>query len=407
MRGLFAPICAPRQWRVTALELGPGGLPAAELSWLLACQNAADLADRPGEPPASPAELRGLLVPPYRGRRMLFAATDEAGGAAGWARLGLYEAFHRELAHAAITVHPSARRCGVGSALLDALTEAARALSRSRLVLDAPRTRASEAFAVRHGLFIAGRDLRSRLDLRGIELRGSASRERVTAIVQAVDGPQQSRSRHARPVRDDGFVPLHWKSRCPDDFLSSYVKALDCLHASPAAAVPKPAGAVSAVSAVPGSTVPGSAVPGSAVPRSSVSASPVSAAQSAPSPAPFSPFTSAEVRHREDAAMQAGLREYTACLIDRTTGRIAALSSAHTADGLRGEQNETVVVPEYRGRGLAVRVKAQLIRELMAAEPSLTMLDTYNAVDNHRMLAVNRRLGFRPIDTHAAWTLNL
>jgi GNAT superfamily N-acetyltransferase len=397
VRGLFAPICAPRQWRVTALELGPGGLHAAELSWLLACQNAADLADRPGEPPASPAELRGLLVPPYRGRRMLFAATDEAGGAAGWARLGLYEAFHRELAHAAITVHPSARRCGVGSALLDALSEAARALNRSRLVLDAPRTRASEAFAARHGLFIAGRDLRSRLDLRGIELRGSASREHVTAIVQAVDGPQQSRSRHARPVSDDGFVPLHWKSRCPDDFLASYVRALDCLHASSATAVPKPAAAVSAVSAVPGS----------AVSASPVSASQVSAAESAPSPAPFSPFTSAEVRHREDAAMQAGLREYTACLIDRATGRIAALSSAHTADGLRGEQNETVVVPGYRGRGLAVRVKAQLIRELMAAEPSLTMLDTYNAVDNHRMLAVNRRLGFRPIDTHAAWTLNL
>ena len=380
MRGLFAPACLTRQWRVTALELGPAGLSAAELSWLLACQNAADLADRPGEPPASPAELRGLLVPPYRGRRMLFAATDEAGGAAGWARLGLYEAFHRELAHAAITVHPSARRCGVGTALLDALAEAARGLRRSRLVLDAPRTRASETFAARHGLYMAGRDLRSRLDLRSIELRGSDIDERVTAIVQAVEGPQQPRRRHARPTPEDDFVPLHWTSRCPEEFLSAYVKALDCLHAAPATAVP-----TSAVSLFATSTD----------------------SPSAPAPPPFSPFTSAEVRHREQAAMRAGLREYTACLIDRTTGRIAALSSAHTADGLRGEQNETVVVPEYRGRGLAVRVKAQLIRALMAAEPSLTMLDTYNAVDNHRMLAVNRRLGFRPIDTHAAWALAL
>src|SRR5581483_9316387 len=152
----------------------------------------------------------------------------------------------------------------------------------------------SEAFAARHGLFIAGRDLRSRLDLRGIELRRGASHERVTAIVQAVEGPQQSRSRHARPAPDDGFVPLHWKSRCPEDFLAGYVKALDCLHASPATAVPMPAGA--AVSAA--STV-------SAV--SAVSAG--SAPEPTPSPTPFSPFTSAEVRHREDAAMQAGLRE--------------------------------------------------------------------------------------------------
>jgi GNAT superfamily N-acetyltransferase len=375
VRGLFASTCQIRPWRVTALEVGPGGPGPAELSWLLACQNAADLADRPGEPPASPAELRGLLVPPYRGRRVLFAATDEFGGAAGWARLGLYEAFHPESAHAAITVHPSARRCGVGSALLDALTQAARALFRSRLVLDAPRTRASEAFAARHGLFVAGRDLRSRLDLRGLR-----SLEQSAAIVRVARSAEWSRSKHARPVRDDAFVPLHWTSRCPDDFLPDYVTALDCLHAPP--------GAVRTTGSAPGET-------GS-----------IDAAQG-PTPAPFSPFTAAEVRHREQAASRAGLREYTACLIDRATGRIAALSGAQTADGLRGEQNETVVVPEYRGLGLALRIKAQLISELMAAEPSLTMLDTYNAVDNHRMLAVNRRLGFRPIDTHAAWTLEL
>lgn len=352
------------------LEVGPQGPGAAELSWLLACQNAADLADRPGEPPASPAELRGLLVPPYRGRRMVFAATDEAGGAAGWARLGLYEAFHRELAHATITVHPSARRCGVGSALLDALTRAARGGLRSRLVVDAPRTHASEAFAARHGLFLAGRDLRSRLDLRGPQVGAEVLQERVSAIVRAAGNSGKQHSRHARPApdTDDALVPLHWTSRCPDDFLAGYVEALDFLHAAPP---------------------------------------PYAASAPAPAPAAFSPFTAAEVRHREQAASRAGLREYTACLIDRGTGRIAALSSAHTADGLRGEQNETVVVPAYRGRGLALRVKAQLIRALLEAEPSLTMLETYNAVDNHRMLAVNHRLGFRPIDTHAAWTVTL
>lgn len=395
MRAPFAAICPSRQWQVSALEVGPQGPGAAALSWLLACQNAADLADRPGEPPASPAELRGLLVPPYRGRRVVFAATDEAGGAAGWARLGLYEAFHRELAHGTITVHPSARRSGVGSALLGALTRAARDGHRSRLVVDAPRTHASEAFAARHGLFIAGRDLRSRLDLRGPQQRAGAFQERVSAIMRAAENPGRRRSRHARPAldSDDGLVPLHWTSRCPDDFLAGYVAALDCLHAAPAAAVPASAAAgLSALSPY-------------AVSSPYIAPSPYAAPS--PSPAAFSPFTGAEVRHREQAAARAGLREYTACLIDRGTGRIAALSSAHTADGLRGEQNETVVVPEYRGRGLALRIKAQLIRALMEAEPSLTMLETYNAVDNHRMLAVNHRLGFRPIDTHAAWTLTL
>lgn len=359
------------------MELGSGGPSAAELSWVLACQHAADLADRPGEPGVSPAELRGLLAPPYCGRRMLFTALDAAGCVVGWARLGLYEAFHRDLAHAAIVVHPAARRCGVGSSLLDAMAHAARSWHRRRLILDAPRTGASEAFAVRHGLFVSGRDLRSRLDLHGPELT-----VRLTAVANRTgSGLPRQRRRHARPSTSSGvgdnFAALGWSGPCPEEFLDSYVNTLDCLHATPA-------------------------------PRPAATPTPVPASDSAAGPDPTAtPFTPAEIRHRELAARRAGLREYTACLIDRSTGRIAALSSAHTADGVRGEQNETVVVPDYRGQGLAVGVKAQLIRELLAAEPGLVILDTYNAVDNHRMLAVNRRLGFRPLDTHAAWTLTL
>jgi GNAT superfamily N-acetyltransferase len=372
MRSLFAPACLPRLWQVAALELGQGGPSAAELSWVLACQNAADLADRPGEPATSAAELRSLLAPPYRGRRLLFAATDEAGGVVGWARLGLYEAFHHDLAHAAITVHPVMRRRGVGSMLLDALAQASRSHNRSRLVLDAPRTSASEAFAARHGLYVTSRDLRSRLDLDRLDLT-----HRLNAVTHNTELPHQRyrrhRSRHARPSvpehrydydYDPGYSPLAalavlcWNGPCPDEFVDQYVSTLDFLHAEPAS---------------PSAT----------------------------------PFTHDEIRHREQAAGYAGLREYTACLIDRETGRIAALSSAHTADGLRGEQNETVVAPDYRGMGLAVQVKVQLIRELLTAEPNLAMLDTYNAVDNHRMLAVNRRLGFRPLDAHAAWSLTL
>ncbi len=371
VRSFFAPACPPRQWRVAALELGPDGLDAAGLRRVLACQHAADLADRPGEPGTSPAELRGVLVPPYCGRRLLFTATDGTGCVVGWARLGLYEAFHRDVAHAAITVHPAVRRCGVGSMLLDALAGVARNWCRTRLILDAPRTGASEAFASRHGLYLSGRDLRSRLDLNGPDLpRRLARATRSTAspalaAASATEVPRQRR-RHARPGPGDGdgFAALGWNGPCPEEFLDGYVSTLDYLHP-----LPSPAAAVGAGTATP--------------------------------------FTSAEVRHREQAASHAGLREYTTCLIDQANGRIAALSSAHTADGLRGEQNETVVAPDYRGLGLAVRVKAQLIRELLTAEPSLVILDTYNAVDNHRMLAVNRRLGFRPLDTHAAWTLTL
>lgn len=354
---MFAPVAPPRPWRVAVAEPGPAGPGPAELRLLLACQNAADAADRPGDAPAGLAELRALLIPPYRGQRLLFTALDPAGNAIGWARLGLYEAFHRTIGHGAVTVHPAARRRGVGSALVSAAAAAAREHGRTRLILDAPRTAATEGFARRHGLCVSGCDLRSRLDLTAPGLL-----DRLGTARRALPHQQSRHRRHARPPAHDrldhGFVAVRWRGACPDHLLEDYVRALDSLHAKPGTA------------------------------------------ESAP-------FSAGEIRYREWSARAAGLREYTACLIDPASGRIAALSSAHTADGLRGEQNETVVVPEYRSRGLAGRVKARLIEELLTAEPDLRVLDTYNAVDNHRMLAVNRRLGFRPVDAHAAWTLGL
>jgi GNAT superfamily N-acetyltransferase len=347
-------------------EPGPAGPGPAELGLLLACQNAADAADRPGDSPTGLAELRSLLIPPYRGQRLLFTALDPAGNAIGWARLGLYEAFHRSIGHGAVTVHPASRRRGVGSALVSAVAAAAREHGRSRLILDAPRTAATEGFARRHGLCVSGCDLRSRLDLGapGLPERLAAARG---AFPHQYQHQQPRLRRHARPSARDhadngfmggGFMPVRWYSVCPDHLLEDYVRALDSLHAKPGTAE-------------------------------------------------NAPFSAGEIRYRESSAHAAGLREYTVCLIDPASGRIAALSSAHTADGVRGEQNETVVVPEYRGRGLAAQVKARLIEELMAAEPNLRVLDAYNAMDNHRMLAVNRRLGFRPVDAHAAWTLGL
>ena len=348
VRTLFAPAgSAARPWRVTRVRTATSTcdqdeLPGELLEQVLTCQNAADLADRPGDPPTSRAELRSLLAPPYRGRRYVHLAHDHYGRLLGYARLGIYSAFHKELAHGALTVHPAARRHGVGTALLGALASAAATNGRGRLVLDGPRNAATDGFARNFSLCVGGCDLRSRLDLASVALQA-----RIATVIPA-----------QRHEPDGRLLPLRWAGACPEYLVDALLCTLDSLHADPAD---------------PGVT----------------------------------PFTEAEVRHREYAAWTAGLREYTACLLDPVTGRMAALSTAHTADGVRGEQNETVVVPEFRGRGLAIQVKAYLVRELLAAEPGLRILDTYNAVGNARMLAVNRNLGFEPVDTHAAWTLVL
>jgi GNAT superfamily N-acetyltransferase len=349
VRTLFAPASGPvlRSWRLTRVQTATcrsegEEVPAEVLAQIQVCQNAADLADRPGDPPASRAELRSLLAPPYRGRRFVHLAHDHYGRLLGFARLGVYSAFHHELAHGALTVHPAARRHGVGSALVGALAASAKANGRGRLVLDGPRNAATDGFARSWGLTVGGCDLRSRLDLNSAALHA-----KLAAVL-----PMQ---RHGA---DGNLLPMRWAGACPEYLLDALIETLDSLHADP------------------------------------------------DDPA-VTPFTEAEVRHREHSAWSAGLREYTACLLDPATGRMAALSTAHTADGMRGEQNETVVAQEYRSRGLAIRVKAYLVSELLTAEPNLRVLDTYNAVGNARILAVNRSLGFEPVDTHAAWTMAL
>ncbi|MEU4270886.1 GNAT family N-acetyltransferase [Streptomyces sp. NPDC026092] len=63
--------------------------------------------------------------------------------------------------------------------------------------------------------------------------------------------------------------------------------------------------------------------------------------------------------------------------------------------GPRAQQYDTAVVPEHRGHGLGLWVKAAMVRRLGAEHPDVVEIETDNADDNVHMLAVNDRLGFR------------
>ena len=157
---------------------------------------------------------------------------------------------------------------------------------------------------------------------------------------------------------DGNLLPMRWAGACPEYLLDALIETLDSLHADPA------------------------------------------------DPA-VTPFTEAEVRHREQSAWSAGLREYTACLLDPATGRMAALSTAHTADGMRGEQNETVVVPEYRGG--AWRSGSRRTWSASCSPPSRTCASRHlqRRRQHTDTRAVNREPRIQPVDTHAAWTMSV
>jgi GNAT superfamily N-acetyltransferase len=78
------------------------------------------------------------------------------------------------------------------------------------------------------------------------------------------------------------------------------------------------------------------------------------------------------------------------------------------ADG-RGEglHYGTGVLPEHRGRGLAVWMKAEAVRRVRAAFPGLAGLVADTADGNVAMRRVNERLGYRPTHRSVVYLLDL
>jgi GNAT superfamily N-acetyltransferase len=101
----------------------------------------------------------------------------------------------------------------------------------------------------------------------------------------------------------------------------------------------------------------------------------------------------------------------------RTTYHVGALAGdrlvAWTAAAGRDEQPSqvwqltTLVDPGHRGHRLGLIVKLENLRYLRAERPALAEVDTINASSNDYMLAVNRAMGFAPVETMIQWRLDL
>jgi GNAT superfamily N-acetyltransferase len=58
------------------------------------------------------------------------------------------------------------------------------------------------------------------------------------------------------------------------------------------------------------------------------------------------------------------------------------------------ENDYTTVAPAYRGRGIAQALKLRTIS--WAQQNAVSWFYTSSEIDNARMIAINRRLGYRP-----------
>ncbi len=99
-----------------------------------------------------------------------------------------------------------------------------------------------------------------------------------------------------------------------------------------------------------------------------------------------------------DTLNRRGMRPHLVLAIHEATGDVAALTEVVTPaqHPTRADQYDTIVVPTHRGRGLARAIKARMLFELRAAEPLLTEVQTWTALENDPIAEVNAELGYRP-----------
>ncbi|MGW2256041.1 GNAT family N-acetyltransferase [Kitasatospora sp. NPDC001660] len=113
----------------------------------------------------------------------------------------------------------------------------------------------------------------------------------------------------------------------------------------------------------------------------------------------------ADVRAREAEAERAGHRLYAVAAVAEDSGDLVGYSTLFVRDSPMADAGETLVLPGHQRRSLASWLKAELLLDVAAREPQLALVQVFNDIDNHAVVALNRRLGFTTDSTWATYAL--
>lgn len=115
------------------------------------------------------------------------------------------------------------------------------------------------------------------------------------------------------------------------------------------------------------------------------------------------------IRAAEEAHKRCHRRNLVLCARDDATGELVALTDVLVPSGRRtlAFQEDTVVRPDHRNRGLGRWVKAEMLRWLAEEEPQLEQIVTWNATENAAMRGINTELGFVAGDTWTEWQFSV
>lgn len=115
-------------------------------------------------------------------------------------------------------------------------------------------------------------------------------------------------------------------------------------------------------------------------------------------------WDAARVRAK-DAEVAAAGHVHLVTLVHAADGTPAAFTVLEIPSGSDGfaYQNETLVHAGHRGHRLGLLSKAVNLRALRQGWPQVRRIHTWNAGENHHMLAINDELGFRPTGWEGEW----
>ncbi|WP_341717858.1 GNAT family N-acetyltransferase [Micromonospora sp. FIMYZ51] len=338
--------------RISVTRLGAADEAAIEQAYQVGAAQVA--ADMPDFPPFCRRRFMTLLRQPMPGNEPIHLLARVDGEPAGLLMLDLPQLDNTDNASAELVVHPAYRRRGVGRALYEhgvaVLRERGRrrvsAMSQAHLPGQPDRPSPGSAFALSVGAVDALPDVRRRLDTARLD------QAHLDALLAEARG------------RATGYEVLFWRGDTPDELIA------DVAYLDGRLLVDAPMGDLA-----------------------------------------WEPeqVDAERVRATEQVLEARGRRRYHAGVRHTASGRLVAwtLLDLGAAADWHAYQQITIVDPDHRGHRLGLLAKIENLRHLLAHEPAVRAIDTWNAASNDHMIAINERLGFRVLDQWSNWQLSL
>lgn len=319
---------------------------AAAVGAVVDILGAAHAEDFPNDPKFCPEWTAATVRVPVPGIRQERWLAMDSGAPVGALLVEFPELDNQSTALVEVTVHPSARRRGVGTALAEHALSRAVAGARELMIAESVVGGATEAFARAHGAEARQVEHRQRLV---VEQGARAGWERLLADAYRHSG---------------GYRLVRWSGPVPGEHLDGMAYLTARMSTD--------------------------------IPLGTLDWQPER-------------WDTDRMRAHDDVVARRGGRTYTTAAVHEASGEVVAFTTLmYTPDDpTHAWQDNTIVEPAHRGHRLGTVVKIENLRFAIGHEPLTRAVTTWNALDNGPMNAINAALGFVPIDHWGEWQLGV